>query len=162
PLCNNPNAPAGQARQQRGTQARQVGTVCASTTDAACARCPADSARGVVTRQYTFLAASSPSRGLDGTLTKLKSRFSSAEHEAQAQQQHPLPYSFTDFRFAIDDFRLEENVGDAASIANRKSQIENLLRSLDEQKHRFEGLVDQVVPIDLTPVEEGFNEPNYG
>jgi uncharacterized protein (DUF697 family) len=39
---------------------------------------------------------------------------------------------------------------------------ENLLRSLTQQCRRFKGLVDQAVPIDLTPAEEGFNEPNYG
>ena len=38
----------------------------------------------------------------------------------------------------------------------------DLLRSIAEQKQRFEGLVDRVVPVDLTPPEEGFHEPNYG
>jgi uncharacterized protein (DUF697 family)/predicted GTPase len=35
-------------------------------------------------------------------------------------------------------------------------------RSLDEQQRRFAGLVDVVVPIDLTKPEEGFDEPYYG
>jgi len=39
---------------------------------------------------------------------------------------------------------------------------DDLRRTLDEQKRRFEGLYDAVVPIDLTPVEEGFHEHQYG
>jgi uncharacterized protein (DUF697 family) len=35
-------------------------------------------------------------------------------------------------------------------------------RSLAEQCRRFEGLVDAVVPIDLTKPEEGFADPSYG
>ncbi len=35
-------------------------------------------------------------------------------------------------------------------------------RSLAEQERRFAGLVDAVVPIDLTRPEEGFDESNYG
>jgi uncharacterized protein (DUF697 family) len=31
-----------------------------------------------------------------------------------------------------------------------------------EQQRRFAGLVDQVVPVDLTPPEEGFTDPNFG
>jgi uncharacterized protein (DUF697 family) len=38
----------------------------------------------------------------------------------------------------------------------------DLLRSLAEQRQRFEGLVDRVVPLDITPPEEGFHDPNYG
>src|SRR2546421_344165 len=34
-------------------------------------------------------------------------------------------------------------------------------RSLAEQERRFTGLVDVVVPIDLTRPEEGFTEANY-
>ena len=65
-------------------------------------------------------------------------------HEAYPQQQHPLPYPF--------DGPAEET----------GAVPEDLRRSLDEQKRRFTGLVDEAVPIDLTPAEEGFNEPNYG
>ncbi len=63
-------------------------------------------------------------------------------HEAYPQQQH-APY---------------ESVmgGDAAAPAT------DLHRSIVEQKQRFEGLFDRVVPVDITPPEEGFHEPNYG
>src|SRR5262249_41962297 len=66
-------------------------------------------------------------------------------HEAYPQQQHPTPYPYD---------KDEETI--TATVP------EDLRRSLDEQKRRFEGLVDQVLPIDLTPADEGFNEPNYG
>jgi uncharacterized protein (DUF697 family)/predicted ATPase len=63
-------------------------------------------------------------------------------HEAYPQQQHP-PY--------------EGVVGD-----NNPSAPSDLLRSLAEQRQRFDGLVDRVVPVDITPPEEGFHDPNYG
>ena len=37
-----------------------------------------------------------------------------------------------------------------------------LQRSLREHEERFAGLVDRIVPIDLTKPEEGYREPNYG
>src|SRR5207249_5836762 len=37
-----------------------------------------------------------------------------------------------------------------------------LLKNLAAQRERFEGLCDHVVPVDLTPPEEGFNDPHYG
>jgi uncharacterized protein (DUF697 family)/predicted GTPase len=64
-------------------------------------------------------------------------------HEAYPQQQHPQPYPFGTDR--------EQAVVPA-----------DLLRSLDEQKRAFGGLVDRVAPVDLTPPLEGFTEPNYG
>ncbi len=39
---------------------------------------------------------------------------------------------------------------------------EDLRRSLAEQTRRFAGLVDRVVPLDITPPAEGFQEPDYG
>jgi uncharacterized protein (DUF697 family) len=64
-------------------------------------------------------------------------------HEAYPQQQHPTPYPF--------------DAGLEASLIP-----ENLQRTLLEQKQRFQGIVDQIVPIDLTRAEEGFADPNYG
>jgi uncharacterized protein (DUF697 family)/predicted GTPase len=64
-------------------------------------------------------------------------------HEAYPQQQHPEPYPFGTDR-------------------EPTAVPENLRRSIDEQKRRFEGLVDRVVPVDLTRTEEGFTEANYG
>jgi uncharacterized protein (DUF697 family) len=65
-------------------------------------------------------------------------------HEVYPQQQHPTTYPFD---------RGEDGQADVP---------DDLRRTLDEQKRRFDGLYDAVVPIDLTPAEEGFHEPNYG
>jgi uncharacterized protein (DUF697 family) len=64
-------------------------------------------------------------------------------HEGYPQTQHPQPYPFGN--------------GQETAV-----MPEGLLRSLQEQRQRFEGLVDQVVPVDLTRPEEGFADPNYG
>jgi uncharacterized protein (DUF697 family) len=64
-------------------------------------------------------------------------------HEAYPQQQHPQPYPFA--------------AGLETPAAN-----ENLRRSLIEHRRRFEGLVDEVVPVDLTQPAEGFTDPHYG
>jgi uncharacterized protein (DUF697 family)/predicted GTPase len=69
-------------------------------------------------------------------------------HEAYPQQQHPQPYPFSNGQSL--------QYPDVAPIA------ESLVASLAEQQRRFEGLVDHIVPIDLTPPEEGFHDPNYG
>ncbi|HJT79510.1 MAG TPA: DUF697 domain-containing protein [Gemmataceae bacterium] len=64
-------------------------------------------------------------------------------HEGYPQQQHPTPYPYG-----------TEQEATAVPL--------DLRRSLDEQRQRFAGLVDRVVPLDLTPAEEGFAEPGYG
>ncbi len=68
-------------------------------------------------------------------------------HEAYPQQQHPQPYPFTT---------------DGPPLPTEPPLSENVLRLIAEQKERFEGLVDRVVLVDLTPSEEGFNDPEYG
>jgi uncharacterized protein (DUF697 family) len=64
-------------------------------------------------------------------------------HEAYPQQQHSQPYPFGTDR--------EQSV-----------VPEDLCRSLAEHERRFLGLIDHAIPIDLTPAEEGFDDPNYG
>ena len=69
-------------------------------------------------------------------------------HELYPQKQHPKP----------DPFESEEDNG-----ATRLDQLpESLRRSLEEQSRRFSGLVDEIVPVDLTKPAEGFEEPNFG
>ena len=63
-------------------------------------------------------------------------------HLAYPQKQHP-PYPFTD---TLEPDGLDSDVR----------------RLLDEQRKRFHGLVDAVVPIDLTRPEEGFDDATYG
>jgi uncharacterized protein (DUF697 family) len=68
-------------------------------------------------------------------------------HEAYPQQQHPEPYPFTT---------------DGEPLPTQPALPENLLRTMAEQRRRFEGLVDRVVPLDITPAEEGFTDVDYG
>jgi uncharacterized protein (DUF697 family) len=63
-------------------------------------------------------------------------------HEAYPQQQHPMPYPY--------GTEAEANLPPA------------LLESLEAHRKRFASLADRVVPIDLTPKEEGYHEPEYG
>jgi uncharacterized protein (DUF697 family) len=69
-------------------------------------------------------------------------------HEAYPQQQHS-PYPF-----GADDWSSLEAAPPALPS--------DLLRSLQEQRRRFEELADRAVAVDLTPPEEGFNDPDYG
>jgi uncharacterized protein (DUF697 family) len=67
-------------------------------------------------------------------------------HEAYPQQQHLQPYPFTTNDL---DQALEKVPA-------------NLRISIAEQRHRFEGLFDYLVPVDLTQPIEGYEDPNYG
>jgi uncharacterized protein (DUF697 family) len=69
-------------------------------------------------------------------------------HEAYPQQQHPQPYPFES--------------GDWPPPATTPPVSEDLLRSAAEQRRRFESLADRVALVDITPPEEGFNDPEYG
>lgn len=87
-------------------------------------------------------------------------------HEAYPQQQHVEPYPFLPGRDA------EPRKGDRTSEFERscplfgpdmESQLpENLVRGVAAQRRLFAGLYDYLVPLDLTPTAEGFNDPAYG
>lgn len=64
-------------------------------------------------------------------------------HEAYPQQQHPTPYPYIDTLYP-------------------PGLPESLARSIAAQQERFRGLVDDIVPIDLTRPDEGFSDPNFG
>jgi uncharacterized protein (DUF697 family) len=67
-------------------------------------------------------------------------------HEAYPQQQHPQPYPFT-----------------SPDIDKDAEAMPPALRTcLGEQRFRFQGLYDYLVPVDLTQPVEGFIDPNYG
>jgi len=91
-----------------------------------------------VVKNVRTIRHSAPSRPVVLALTCL--------HEAYPQQQHPEPYPF-----ATDPPQ-----------ETTPPLPEGLLTSIDEQKRRFHGLYDQLVPIDLTQEMEGYNDPNYG
>jgi uncharacterized protein (DUF697 family)/predicted GTPase len=82
------------------------------------------------------IRAAQPSRPVVLVLTCL--------HEAYPQQQHPRPYPFP-----------------TADV--EKDGIPQELRAcIAEQKWRFQGLFDHVVPIDLTQPIDGYDDPQYG
>jgi uncharacterized protein (DUF697 family) len=83
------------------------------------------------------MRAAHPSRPVVLALTCL--------HEAYPQQQHPQP----------DPFSLSSKEWPDALPGE-------LRRLLVAQQERFAGLVDRIVPLDLTPPEEGFDVPNFG
>jgi uncharacterized protein (DUF697 family) len=84
-------------------------------------------------------------------------------HEAYPQQQHPLPYPFAAARMLPPDSAAPVHTDPLGLLTFDPSRVaEPLARSLSEQEERFSGLVDRVVPVDLTHPEEGFNEANYG
>lgn len=82
------------------------------------------------------MRAAAPSRPVVLALTCL--------HEAYPMQQHPVPDPFT------------------ADVPWPESLPGELRRLLLMQQERFHGLIDHIVPIDLTPVEEGFEQPHFG
>ena len=69
-------------------------------------------------------------------------------HDLYPQRQHPQPDPF--------------DVAEADGVTKMETLPEDLRRSLQEQSRRFSGLVDEIVPVDLTKPEEGFDEPNFG
>lgn len=93
-------------------------------------------------------------------------------HEAYPFQQHPNPDPFDRTAAAasepvdngevttpLDQVREESDDGLHPS---RLALHPALQRSLREQEERFAGLVDRIIPIDLTNPDEGYSEPNFG
>lgn len=78
-------------------------------------------------------------------------------HEAYPQQQHPQPYPF-----GTGDLREWIEAARADPPATTPPLDQSLLRSLQAQLQQFGSLVDRGVAIDITPEEEGFDDPNYG
>ncbi len=73
-------------------------------------------------------------------------------HEAYPFEQHPDPDPFAPGKGGV------ESRTDHASMAPGSE----LRRCLAEQEQRFAGLVDRVVPIDLTQPEDGFAQADFG
>lgn len=76
-------------------------------------------------------------------------------HEAYPMEQHPAP----------DPFLSVAGTGATSGGSQDFSGLglpPVLDRSLREQQRRFEGLVDRIVPLDITRTEEGFHFPNFG
>jgi uncharacterized protein (DUF697 family)/predicted GTPase len=71
-------------------------------------------------------------------------------NEAIPRQPHPAPYPFWEMANGGPDTPTPEHIPDP------------LRRSIDEHRRAFDGLIDAVVPIDLTRPEDGFPDPVYG
>jgi uncharacterized protein (DUF697 family) len=87
-------------------------------------------------------------------------------HEAYPQEQHVLPYPFAGEPQtwpSPDEDRETNRRADKENVNGTVQAVPvALLRNLAAQRQRFQGLVDHVVPVDLTPPAEGFNDPSYG
>jgi uncharacterized protein (DUF697 family)/predicted GTPase len=94
-----------------------------------------DHAQEAVLEHLARIRSARPSRPVILALTCL--------HEAYPQQQHPLPYPFVNTLYP-------------------PKAPPALVRSIEEQQRRFKDFVDDILPIDLTPPQEGYNDPNYG
>jgi uncharacterized protein (DUF697 family)/predicted GTPase len=92
-----------------------------------------DQAVGKLIEQLRALREAHPHRPVVLVITSL--------HEAYPQQQHPEDYP------SIEQWK-EVNQAVAVSLQSHLSQ--------------FAGLFDHVVPLDLTPVAEGFEQPEFG
>ena len=98
-----------------------------------------DFATGNVVAALARVRAANPRRPILLVLTCL--------HEAYPQQQHPQPYPFADLSV------------EPAALWGEGSATQKLIAT---HRERFAGLVDRIVPVDLTKPEEGYDDPNYG
>ena len=87
-------------------------------------------------------------------------------HEAYPQEQHPDPDPFI-VTPASGVATPGSGATPSTESASRITPSEfapwpELRRSMAEQEQRFAGLVDRIVPIDLTLPEDGFHQPQFG
>ena len=123
-----------------------------------------DHALAEIVSSLRQIRAARPSRPIVLALTCL--------HEAYPFEQHPVPDSFLVPREPSVTNSVEGSnptaastnsaIADMALRPSSRAQHPALQRSLREHEKRFAGLVDWIVPIDLTRPEEGFKEPNFG
>ena len=93
-------------------------------------------------------------------------------HEAYPFQQHPVPDPFdagmesasmpSEGDAPVNPEASAERSIDQELRPSRQAVHSALQRSLREQEERFTGLVDRIIPIDLTNPDEGYEEPNFG
>lgn len=75
-------------------------------------------------------------------------------HEAYPQTQHPQPYPYTDLA--------NTPVASLVPPAEPPPPTDSVWHLIATQKEQYAGLIDRIVPIDLTIPEEGYDDPNYG
>ena len=107
-----------------------------------------DFAHGHLRDSLKTIRAADPNRPVILILTCL--------HEAFPQQNHPQPYPFDPCAKGVSA------KSPAPQVADDAHPPPDLLRLVREQSTQFAGLVDRVVPVDLTRPEEGFADAEYG
>ncbi len=75
-------------------------------------------------------------------------------HEAYPQTQHPQPYPYADL--------LTTPATAIVPPAEPPPPTDAVWQLISTQREQFDGLVDRIVPVDLTIPEEGYTDPNYG
>ena len=120
-----------------------------------------DHALAEVIEPLRKIRAARPSRPIVLVLTCL--------HEAYPFEQHPTPDPFNVVRESKTEEPLPPTQTKADSASTDSGRHPStvaahlaLQRSLREHEERFKGLVDRIVPIDITAPEEGFEQPNFG
>jgi uncharacterized protein (DUF697 family) len=90
-------------------------------------------------------------------------------HEAYPQQQHPQPYPYGEDLpppAPLPSQGSGEKDSAPPSLPGKGvgglGPISEVRRLLAAQREHFAGLVDQIIPVDLTRPEEGYDDPNYG
>lgn len=99
-----------------------------------------DFATGRLRESLSRIRSADPSRPVVLALTCL--------HEAYPQVQHPQPYPF--------------DAGVYPPSVSDGDWPGDLIRLVREQTEEFRGLVDRVVPVDLTQADEGYVDTEYG
>lgn len=102
-----------------------------------------DFAHGGVRAALQTIRRANPGRPVVLALTCL--------HEVNPADPHPAPYPFDP---------LAAEPGKPPAMPHPVP--DNLARLVAKQTEQFAGLVDRVVPLDLTRPEEGYDDPNYG
>jgi uncharacterized protein (DUF697 family) len=75
-------------------------------------------------------------------------------HEAYPQTQHPQPYPYSEL--------LTTPAANIIPPPNSPPPTDAVWHLIATQREHYEGLVDRIVPVDLTQPEEGYTDPTYG
>lgn len=75
-------------------------------------------------------------------------------HEAYPQTQHPQPYPYGEL-VAIP-------ASNVIPPPNPPPPTDAVWHLIATQREHYEGLVDRILPVDLTQPEEGYEDPTYG
>ena len=75
-------------------------------------------------------------------------------HEAYPQTQHPQPYPYSAL--------VNTPAAAIATPSDAPAPTDAVWHLIHTQREQFDGLVDRIIPVDLTQPEEGYDDPDYG